>query len=230
MSNAQLRPRRARASGGTARAATTPRALRADATRERLIDVAWKLARREGALALTTRRVALAAGVATGLPFAHFGTRDGLIDELRLRAWDEVDREVEPLRREHEARVPRDHERAVREGLHAIVAFARREPHLYALVAITPGMKLSHAVMLREAASAQRFVQHLFDAQAAGELRFEGDPTVFALALWTSVQGFIQRSLAELEPVFRAYQEQVLDTMLDAFFASVRAPRAGGSA
>lgn len=202
--------------------AVSQRKVQADETRERLIDIAWDMVTRGGVGEFTTRKLALRAGVAVGLPFSYFQTREGILDELRLRAWDRLDQIMEPVVEGSRQKNPDDYEGAVRAGIHAVAGFAHREPHVYELIALTPGMEFTEQVMLREVKSAQKFVRHLFEGQKAGVFRFKGDPTVFALALWTSVQGFIQRRSARMEPVFRQYQEQVLEEILDSFFDRVR--------
>ncbi|GLK55552.1 AcrR family transcriptional regulator [Methylopila capsulata] len=58
------------------------RRLSRERRRLQLIDVAWRLAREEGADALTLGRLAELAGVAKPVVYDHFGTRNGLLAAL----------------------------------------------------------------------------------------------------------------------------------------------------
>ena len=208
--------------------APTPRQQQADLTRERLLDAAWDLVREAGPTAFAMRALATRAGVATGLPFAHFGSREALLDELRIRAWDQLEAAVVPEPPIDPATLPASaYEAGLRAALTAIADFALREPTVYDLVAIVPGMRLGGAVLEREVRAASRLVAFLRAGEAAGAFRFESDVVVFALALWTSLQGFVTRMRADLDPGFRAIQQRVLEELLDSFCARIRpeAPR-----
>jgi AcrR family transcriptional regulator len=219
----------ARTSSPPRRASTRPvapprtRKQQADHTRARLLELAWELVQREGLPSFTVRRLAAQAGVAVGLPYVYFGTRDGLLDELRERAWDRVDSAIEAAIGP-EAALATAHldEGTIRRGIHGVVDFAIAQPNVFSLVALTPGTQLSDRALLREAASAQKFLRALLRGQKDGHFQFRGDPIVFALALWTSLQGHIQRMSASASPVFMAFQAQVLEQILDVFFHHVR--------
>lgn len=199
------------------------RRQQADDTRARLLQLAWDMVRAEGPSAFTMRRLAQAANVASGLPHAHFASREHLLDQLRIRFWDELDQTVGRHLEEHpEPPGPRLHERTARAALHAVVRFALAEPHLYSLIALTPGSQLTDAVFTREVQTAQVFITLLVTGQQAGEFAFPGDPIVFALALWTSLQGYIHRLGAQVPDVFRSFQVAVLDEIFDAFFDRIR--------
>ncbi len=199
------------------------RKQQADETREKLVSLAWEMIRKHGIDSFTVRHLAQKAGVAVGLPYSYFRTRDGLIDELRVRAWDRLEQILQATVGTPEQAAQRgDIETSIRRAMETIVDFALREPHIYELVILRPGMVLSQRVLEREIRTAQRLVQLLYKGQEQGEFRFRGDPTVFALALWTGVQGYVERMGAKTAPMFRNYQEKVLDEMFDVFFAHVR--------
>jgi AcrR family transcriptional regulator len=205
-------------------AAPSARRLQADATRERLLSLAFEMVRTRGAAALTTRALATRARVATGLPFAHFPTREALLDALRLRAWDRLEIAIAPPPGWDPNALARDaFEPALRAALDAIVAFALAEPHVYDLVAVTPGETLRGAVLAREVRAAARLVALLQAGARAGAFRIEGDGVVFALALWTSLQGFVARMRADLDPGFRAIQARVKDELFECFLVRIRA-------
>jgi len=202
------------------------RKQQADETRARLIDLAWEMVAREGTADFTMRQLAARAGVAVGLPYAYFKTREGLLDELRIRVWDRIDEVILAATGvPPDQATPESFEAFVRAGLKAVVRFALGEPHVYGLIALTPGVTLSEHVLARELQSAQPFINFLIRGEEQGEFEFEGNPTVFALALWTSVQGYVQRMGARMPDIFKPFQENVLDEILDAFFARIRATR-----
>lgn len=199
------------------------RKQQADDTRARLLDVAWDMVRADGPAAFSMRQLAAQAKVAVGLPFAYFKSKEELLDELRIRYWDSIEVELSRgLGGKLPARRPSSFEALARRGLTLAVQYALREPNLYNLIALNPGATLSEAVFVRELKTAQPFVELLSHGQEAGEFVFSGDPTVFALALWTSLQGYIERMGARLPRLFRPYQERVFDEILEAFFSRIR--------
>ncbi len=192
-------------------------------TRERLLDLAYGLVRDEGLSALTIRELAQRGSVAVGLPHAHFGSRDGLLDELRIRAWDEFDRVVDEVIDPATVVGPdTEFEAMVRACVRAIVDFAFREPNLFELLVVTPQTSFSEAILLREMRTARRFVDFLTQGEAQGVFRFASDPFVFALALWTSIIGYVQRAGADMLPAARKYHARVLDELLEIHFARIR--------
>lgn len=195
-------------------------------TRERLVDLAYTIARDEGLEALTIRELAQRGDVAVGLPHAHFGSRDGLLDELRVRAWDEFDRVVDQVFDPQAPLGPQtDYETVVRACVKAIVDFAFREPNLFELLVVTPQTTVSEPILQREMRTAKRFVDFLVAGESHGVFRFESDPFVFALALWTSIVGYAQRAGADMLPAARKYHARVLDALLDVYLGSIRTQR-----
>jgi AcrR family transcriptional regulator len=205
----------------------THRQQAAEATKERLISIAWDIVRREGPAALTLRRLANDADVAVGLPNLHFGTREGLIDALRIRAWDALDGrtdgELGPFPDAHGEGT--DYEALIRRGFETAARFAVEEPRLYALLTPAPGQRLSDDVLLREVQTARRLVALLVRGAETGQLRAQEDPIAVALAFWSSVQGAIARMQVRGHPLVEQYNARVLAEVLDTFFARLRAPR-----
>jgi AcrR family transcriptional regulator len=195
------------------------RALQAEATRSALLEAAYRKVRQDGIGELTLRQLAQEEGVSVGLPFTYFRSRDGLLDELRIRAWDDLDRAIEDAAGPPAgARSAAELEGQIRAGMRAAVDFALREPALFGLIALTPALPVGPAVMAREAESARRFLVALLQGEAAGYFHLGDDALVFALALWTSVQGHVQRMATPAPAAFRDIQARALETILDAFF------------
>lgn len=208
------------------------RKQQAGETRSRLLDTAWEMVRADGAAGFTMRKLAQKASVAVGLPFAYFKSRELLLDELRMRVWDEIDQAaLSALASLPSPTEPPSFERLARTGLLAAVQYSLDHPRLYDLIALNPGERLTDAVLARELQTAQPFVSFLLQGREAREFDFHGDPIVFALALWSAVQGYIQRLGAQTPEMFRSYQEAVLAETLEAFFSRIRRkPLAASSA
>lgn len=203
--------------------AASKRTLQAEATRERMLELAWEMVGEAGKEALSIRQLALKAGVATGLPFAHFGSRDGLIDALRIRAWDAMGEVAgEPIEGTGDVSRNTDFEGLMRESIHRIVDWALANPNYFDLIALTPGTKISQEVANRDVRSAQRFIGFLYLGQQHGAFKFASDPIVFALALWTSLQGYILRMGASNIGPIRQYEQKVLEEILETFFCRIR--------
>lgn len=205
-------------------AAANKRAQQAEATRERMLDLAWEMVAECGKDDFSIRQLALKAGVATGLPFAHFGSRDGLIDELRIRAWDEMDRVAESaIGNDRKLTKDTDFEGRIRRVIGSIVEWALANPNIFDLVMPTPGTKISDEVGKRDVLTAQRLIGFLLLGQQHGAFRFQGDPIVFTLSLWTSIQGYILRMGASNVGPIRQYEEKVLEEIFETFFSRIRA-------
>ncbi|MEW6777212.1 MAG: TetR/AcrR family transcriptional regulator [Bdellovibrionota bacterium] len=202
------------------------RKQQADATRERLVELAWKQVRREGIQDFKILTLAKKAGVASGLPYVYFDSREKFLDELRIRAWDELEKAVdEKVLPRPPLKTTADYENNYRKVIHAIADYAAKEPRLVQLVLLTPGVEQSPAVLERSVRASQKFMGPLLEGIREGALEARGDPLVFALALWTAVQGHIQRSTAQAAPMFKKIQSQVLDEILEIFFSYIRPRR-----
>jgi AcrR family transcriptional regulator len=110
------------------------RAETAATTRRALISAASELLDEGGPDAVTLRAVGARAGVSRGAPYGHFENKDHLLTQLAVNAWNSLAEEAGRIRANLEAPV-----RARLEGgLLALIAVARRQPHLFALMFSTP--------------------------------------------------------------------------------------------
>ncbi|WP_424186623.1 TetR/AcrR family transcriptional regulator [Actinokineospora sp. G85] len=110
------------------------RAETAATTRRALISAASELLDTGGPDAVTLRAVGARAGVSRGAPYGHFANKDQLLTQLAVNAWNSLAEEAGRLRANLE--IPA---RARLEGgLLALIAVARRQPHLFALMFSTP--------------------------------------------------------------------------------------------
>lgn len=196
---------------------------RSERTRQALLDAAWQIVREHGLPALTMRRLASEARVSVGTAYFHFVDQAALIEDLRIRAWNELEHAIEAEVEPQIAHVAElSCERALRMILDSVQRFAAREPRLQELILLGPGANFTQRVMERDLVAATRFVALFYRGIGTGEFRANCDPQIVALALWTSVQGQLQRMAATMPDAFRVLQARAYDEILDAFFAHIR--------
>lgn len=106
------------------------RAETAAATRRALVHAASQLLDEGGPDAVTLRAVGALAGVSRGAPYGHFESKEHLLTQLAVEAWNSLADDVEQLRADPDADPGARLERAVL----GLIAVARRQPHLYALM------------------------------------------------------------------------------------------------
>ncbi|MEU5851731.1 TetR/AcrR family transcriptional regulator [Saccharopolyspora shandongensis] len=132
--------------------------------------------------ALTLRAVAERAGVTTPSVYRHFASKDRLVEEVCLRAWDGLGTRI----REACARLT-DPFIALGQCGRAYVRFALDHPVQYRVLMLhrPGGPELSPA--------AEECFAHMVDAVTAcvagGVLR--GDPRTLALSLWSAMHGCV---------------------------------------
>ena len=157
-----------------------------------LLEAAHRLLEREGADALTVRRVATEAGVAPMGLYHRFGGKDGLVNALFVDGFERL------------ARALRDRPMGnALEELHAgcvqYRAFALANRALYSVMfdRIVPGLEVGprgrEACML----SFDVLIDGVRRAQASGDLR-DGDPIEFAQQVWTTCHGAVSIELRDL--------------------------------
>lgn len=136
--------------------------------------------------ALTIRAVAARAGVSTPSVYLHFADKDGLLEAVCLRVWDELGR----LFRDNSGGDPF---RALGRCGRAYARFALAHPVQYRVLLMRP----SAADGVPPAASAcfGHMVEVVARCVDAGVLR--GSPERLALTLWSSVHGCVSLLLAQ---------------------------------
>ena len=121
-----------------------PRVERPPATKlnERLVDATLQLLREEVPTDLTVRRIATAAGTTTMALYTGFGSRDGLLDVVYARGFEQLRQRMAP------AALLADPAEAVLQLLGAYRAFALANPGLYGLLfeRVLPGFDPSPEV------------------------------------------------------------------------------------
>jgi AcrR family transcriptional regulator len=197
-----------------------PRVERPSATtlNERLIDATLQLLREEVPADLTLRRIATAAGTTTMALYTGFGSRDGLLDVVYARGFEQLGEYMAP------PTLLTDPDEALVALLRAYRAFALANPGLYGLLfeRVLPGFDPSPEV--RGTALDTTF--GLVTTQAGRVLGMDPqDPAARELAyvLWALTHGLVtlelshnSRSPLPHPALARTNGQNVLDTALRA--------------
>lgn len=104
------------------------------ATRRALLDAAADLLDLGGPEAVTLRAVGARAGVTRGAPYRHFPDKESLLIAVGTRAWDRLGDQIRTLRTDPAATPTQ----TLRDGILALIAIGRSQPHLYKLMFSNP--------------------------------------------------------------------------------------------
>jgi AcrR family transcriptional regulator len=188
----------------------------ATAHNERLIEATLQLLREAAPADLTLRRIATAAGTTTMALYTGFGSRDGLLDVVYARGFEQLGEGMAP------ATLLADPEQALVELLRAYRAFALANPGLYGLLfeRVLPGFDPSPEV--RSTALDTTF--GLVTTQAGRLLGADAQDAAareLAYLLWALTHGLVTLELSHLSrsplphpALARTNGQDVLDTAL----------------
>jgi len=118
------------------------RAENAAATRRALLDAAGALLDLGGPEAVTLRGVGGLAGVSRSAPYRHFPSKDDLLTELSMQAWDDLGNVLEALARANDIGC----RQRLSDALSALIEIGRARPHLYRLMFTTPNTDPAAAI------------------------------------------------------------------------------------
>ena len=192
-----------------------------------LLDAASGLLTREGAAALTVRRIAADAGCSTMGVYSRFGNKDGVVDHLYMEgfrrlidAMDRVGDSGDPLEDMHRCGLAY-RRNALENATYYMVMFARA----------VPGFVPSDEARIVSYASFQRLAERVRKCQAAG-LYVDGSPEAMAEVIWGAIHGHVMLELVgmratEDDPADR--YEHMLD-LIEQGFRRPDAPRRSASA
>ena len=108
------------------------RAVRRDATRARLIDKAWELARRDGLGALSFRELAREVGMQAPSLYTYFESKNGLYDALYR---DAVTKLSAAMTARPEGATPKE---TLRNSMQTFLRFCSADPPRYQIIAERP--------------------------------------------------------------------------------------------
>lgn len=184
-------------------------------TADRLVDVAVRLAAREGVEALTLRRIARRAGVSHGAPLRHFASLADLLSDVAARGFrwlrDAVERSADGLPAGAGA-LPR-----LAAAGRAYVGCAVENPGLFALMFRPEALDSGNARLRRDSEGAFGQLLRLVRAAQDAGWHADRDTRLLAGAVWSAVHGlatlWAQGALAS--PLPRASLDDALATTLE---------------
>jgi AcrR family transcriptional regulator len=166
-----------------------------EALRRALLDTASRLLVKEGAQALTMRRVAAAAGCSTTVLYTTFGSKNGIAEALYREGFARFGKKL--------AAVPQD-----TDPLSRLIALgeayrdnARENPTYYGVMfgGAVPGFVPSEEALVDAAATLQTLIDQVQVCMDAGVLE-PGDPQAVAEVLWAATHGAVSLELAGFFP------------------------------
>lgn len=167
---------------------------------EALLRAAWSLVERDGAEALSLRKLAAAVGVQHPLAYRHFSAKHAVLDELAREGFDQLASALSQVS------TTADDARSQLRGLaHAYASFAGSSPAVFRLMFDTPRIRDAPGGHARLVTA---FESVVVQGQAAGSIR-SGDPRDLARVAWSLVHGVVTLP-ATTE---RAVDELALDTL-----------------
>ena len=178
------------------------------ATRKALLEIASALLEREGASALSMRRIAKLAGCSTSVLYTQFGGKEGLAAALYKEGFEHL---AAALAKVNEAKPLAQ----VTQLNHAYRQTALANPTHYAIMFARPIPEFQPDQVLRELAWGT--LQPLINALEACVVskKLNGDPADMAKKLWLFTHGLVS---AELAGHSHEDAERMLDETVASFF------------
>jgi AcrR family transcriptional regulator len=183
-----------------------------------LVDAAEAVLVRDGPAAVTVRAVAAEAGVAPMGVYNRFGSKEGLIDALLVRAFEGLRRaaashgEVDPI------------ERLRASGIrYRLFALANRMQYEVMFGGVLASGEQSPELAECAGGAFQELVNHVLTGMAAGRL-LPGDPTEVAQQIWSAVHGAVTLEMSGR--MFAADSEACYLSLLDLLIRGLSVPSA----
>ncbi|MDQ6842574.1 MAG: TetR/AcrR family transcriptional regulator [Actinomycetota bacterium] len=174
--------------------------------RRLILDAAVRVFARQGFHTCRVADIADDAGVAYGLVYHYFSSKEEILDTLFLERWDVM---LDAIAQADAT------ERAPREKLHAIASFIvdsyRRDPELMKVIIVEVTRAANtfgrtHLAKIREAYA--QIAAIVARAQSAGAFRSEVTPEFAALAFYGSIEQVLTRWIFDRMPVSDADLER----------------------
>ena len=177
-------------------------------TSERILDAAEKIYRKEGADALSMRRMADELGISATALYRHYAGKDEVLDAVADRAFEELAAE---FREAAKKRTPRSRILAVFECFRA---FALKRPALFDLMFFSqrPGARRFPGDIAGGASPTANVVVELLTQMKVK------DPLDVALMLWAEAQGLVSLHRAgrfESDVIFQRAWDRLFARLLD---------------
>ena len=177
---------------------------------QRILEAASELLSKEGASALSVRRIAAAAGCSTMGLYSRFGGKDGVVDELYAEGFERL---VEAMRQNP---ITDDPLADLRQGANCYrdTALANATHYMVMFGGAVPGFVPSDASHELAHQAFDRLVAKVARCTDAGLL--EGSPDHVAEVLWGSIHGLVMLELVGINPLMSepaARFERALDAL-----------------
>jgi len=188
-----------------------------------VVEAALRLLATAGPAALTVRGLATEAGIAPMGIYNHFGDKNGVIDVVVRRGFEDLTADVSI------GLAADDAIDGLRAGLHAYREFAMRHRTTYAVMFLreVPNYSMADETLEMAARSFGVLTQCVERAMRSGDLRRD-DPVAIAQQLWAATHGAVALELTDLCLVddTAAVYSALVETML----AGLGPLRAGAAA
>jgi TetR/AcrR family fatty acid metabolism transcriptional regulator len=189
--------------------------------RRMILDAAVRVFARQGFHTCRVSDIADEAGVAYGLVYHYFQSKDEVLDTLFLERWNVM---LDAIRETDAQAIP------AREKLHAIASFIvdsyRHDPELMKviIVEVTRAANSFGAVHLAKIAEAYGQISGIVEqAQRSGEFRTTISPEFAAMAFYGAIEqvltGWIFGTLEEGDEAYERAKSYVVETICDGLHA-----------
>ena len=191
-----------------------------------ILDAAVKVFARRGFTQCRVSDIADEAGVAYGLLYHYFRSKDEVLDTLFLERW--------AVMLDLIGQVDRREDASARDKLHAVAAFIidsyRHDPDLMKviIVEVTRAANSFGRTHLDDIRRAYDGIARIVAAgQASGELRAEVTPAFAAMAFYGAIEQVLTGWIFETLPVGAAEMEQAKDLVVDTIVGGLRGSSSG---
>ena len=152
--------------------------------RNALIEAGLAVLAKDGMAALSLRRVARDAGVSHNAPYAHFADKEALLSGIAEQGFIGLAAEMDKAIKH----TPEGSLERLKGFGNAYVRFALRNPQAFQLMFANLPLEVHIALGQKAYGTFERVLDAVVAAQAAGGVR-EGEPSLLAMSLWTTVHG-----------------------------------------
>lgn len=162
---------------------------------QRILEAASELLSKEGASALSVRRIAAAAGCSTMGLYSRFGGKDGVVDELYAEGFERL---VDAMKANPPSDDPlADLRRAA--SCYREAALANATHYMVMFGGAVPGFVPSDESHVLAHAAFDGFVAKVARCTEAGLL--QGSPDEIAEVLWGSIHGLVMLEIVGINPM-----------------------------
>jgi AcrR family transcriptional regulator len=177
---------------------------------QRILEAASELLSKEGASALSVRRIAAAAGCSTMGLYSRFGGKDGVVDELYAEGFERL---VDAMKADSPTGDPlADLRRG--SACYRDTALANATHYMVMFGGAVPGFEPSDASHELAHAAFDGFVAKV--ARCTDAAVFDGQPDQIAELLWGAVHGLVMLEIMGINPLMSdptARFERALDVL-----------------